>query len=267
MRSRLHLLLVVGVLWSKCLLSQPIDTDRPDQTETSWTVPPSTIQGECGVTISTLPADISGTASASSTHFEILLRLGLVDGLELRAGLGLLNISGRTAHDNGPGSVLSEQVTEWEVGGLSIGAKVGLRRESGLLPEAAFIGSVVVPLVVQTRFPKRVTPAFRFSMSHTPGSDVSVGYNAGFEWEEGMDDPAVIYTLSVGLDLTDDIGVFAEAFGRMPLAGGNRLSVDSGLAWRPNTDVQFDLSAGQGVGASGESPFIGLGVSARVSDS
>ncbi len=247
----------------------PIVTDRPDQTESSETVPPGFVQFEAGWVYA--EEDEDDAEVRTHTLPGSLLRVGVFERLELRLGWdGYLWEDARIPDDDA-----GRVSTDTEGGGdASVGLKFFLWEEAGWLPETAFLASVSLPVGREGFSSERVDPAFRFSHAHTISEVMSFGWNWGAAWEselqeEGDDRNTLAvfqYTAALGIALSERVGAFVEAFGDVPLAGdaGPRHSMDGGFTWKAMDNMQLDMSAGFGLSDEADDWFVGVGLSVRL---
>ena len=139
---------------------EPIQADRPDQTETPYTVPAHHLQMENGFTY-----EHAGDGYAIS-HPSSLIKWGMAKSFEL-------GVIGEfiTVNDNG---------TLHGFTPVTFRFKKNLLKEKGIVPVTSFIGYLSVPAFSLKHF--RTTyyaPAFRFTMQHTLSDKFSLGYNLG----------------------------------------------------------------------------------------
>lgn len=238
-------------------------TDRPDQTESALTVPPGYVQVETGWLFTR--EDSSGLRLESHGLPGTLARIGVASGLELRAGW-----SGYVRDQTRLGAF---EVAEEGAGDAEVGAKLRLTSESGLRPEIAFLAGASLPVGSAGVSSERVDPAFRFSVAHTLSDRLALGYNLGMVWDSDSDETGnratlsnYLYTLSLGVGLTERLGSFIEVFGEMGASapGPPAHSLDGGFTYLVRPNLQFDVSAGVGLSAAAEDWFVGLGFSVRL---
>lgn len=237
--------------------SEPLITDRPDQTESAVVVPPGWIQVEVGMTVS---REASGDAPGTTVLAlpETLLRFGIGGRLELRAGLDGWHTTSGSDGAEGLGDGL-------------LGAKWAIDTGSAL--QLALLAGVAVPIGDAAITAHRWDPAFLLLLAHPVSDAIGIGYNVGFAaaTESGPDGRVtrwgVPYTVSVGVGLLDGVGAFVEGFGTLPLSGAARSehSVDAGLTLLLSGSLQLDLSGGLGLDADATDWFLGTGVSTRLS--
>ncbi len=132
-----------------------------------------------------------------------------------------------------------------------------LRRSSAVLLVAAVAAGSVG---VNAQAPELVTDMPRLSL----------GYNGGAAWESLAGRPArdasIVYSLALGLSLTDRVGTFLEIFGDRQVTGATATSasVDGGLTLLLDDLVQLDVAVGRGLRGPADDLFIGMGLSFRV---
>jgi len=237
-------------------------TDRPDQTESSVTVDPRYIQFEFGWTHA--EDNENGDVTTDSAP-ETLVRIGLVDDLELR--LGFAGYVWQEVDGPGAASWDDEGATDIEVG-----FKVKLRHEQGWTPETALLAGTTLP-TGQTGFSsERFDPAVRLACSHTLSETFGLGYNLAAAWETEEDaagdrdtTAAIAYSVVLGAALSDRLGTFVEFFGEAPTGDGKPAnSLDGGFTWLLADNVQLDVLAGLGISEDADDWFIGAGLVWRL---
>lgn len=237
-------------------------TDRPDQTESSVVVPRGSYQLELGWTLSRDQED--GVRFESNEAPGTLLRIGLSDRVELRVGwVGLVDQEVRLG---------SSTLSADGAGDGELGAKIYLRPERGSAPEIALLLGTSVPLGDEEFTSHRYDPSFRLLFSHSLSERLDLGYNFGvaFGTEPGAGGERstlsnYVYTVALGIGLTERWGAFVEFFGEIPASasGGPSHSFDGGLTYLLRDNLQLDLAAGLGLSDAADDWFVGLGVSVR----
>lgn len=227
----------------------PILTDRPDQTETPFTVPKNRFQMETGFLL-----EQTNSETKSFLHPSILFKFGLSNNFEL--GLITEFATIRTNSDN--------------VSGLSpvtLRFKENIAQEHGLIPATSFIGYLSVPYFASKNFQATYfAPAFRFTLQHTLSPRLSLGYNLGAQWDGETAEPTFIYTLTTGYSITNKIGTFVELYGFAPQKSKADHRVDGGFNYLVCENMLFDISAGLGISNNVPEYFLGTGFSFRLKD-
>jgi hypothetical protein len=234
-----------------------IVTDRPDQTESSLTVPHGSVQLEAGWTMTRS----GGTGVGTRDHAlpETLLRIGAGRRGEVRLGFGgwqrrVTTIAGLETVQSGLGDV-------------EVGFKYRLTPAEGPRPVVALLADVALPTGAAGFTGGQVSPVVRLAVAHELAERVGTAYNAGvsvFQAGAGTGIEA-IYTWTVGLSLSERIGAFAETFGTVNLSGGEtRMLLDGGFTLQLRPNLQLDLAGGVGLNDAADDWFFGAGLSARL---
>lgn len=223
-----------------------IQTDRPDQTECPFTVPQNYIQIESGFTYENIEKNISSIAQPS-----VLWKYGLAKNLEFRLITELIRDKVFTKTQSG-------------VTPVTVGFKVNIREEKGILPTLSFIGHLAIPGLASEKFKTDYyAPSFRFTMQHTLTDKISLGYNLGAEWDGETPKPAFIYTLTTGFSLTEKIGSYIEVYGFAPQKNKADHRFDAGFTYLINNNVMADISGGVGLSDNAPKNYGALGFSFR----
>jgi hypothetical protein len=226
---------------------EPIQADRPDQTETPYLVPCGMIQVETGFSFQKNDA-ISNTNILPST----LWKYGLNENFELRL------ITSYTSENN-------QNETISGVNPILIGCKIKISDEKGFVPKTSFIGHFSIPKLATKAFQGDFyAPKFRFVMQHTLSNKATLSYNLGAEWDGFSAEPTFIYTLTSGFSLTDKIGFYAETFGFAPQNDIANHSFDGGITYLINDNFMLDLSSGFGITKNAPKKYFALGFSFRI---
>ena len=235
--------------------SEPLVTDRPDATESPTTVAPGFIQVETGGFYESY--EDSGIKNESFTYNTTLVRLGLLDNLELRIGWDF--VEGRTSVN---GNRLNDVTSGFNP--LLLGTKVGITEEKGWLPEIGLIGHLYLPFTASTDYrPETTGVDFRFSFAHTISEKSSISYNLGAQWRDDSPEAAYIYTLSYGYSISDKLGVYLEIYGDFPEDNKANHLWDTGLTYLLSNNVQLDATFGTSI-TEGQDILISAGVSFRL---
>lgn len=227
-----------------------IDTDRPDQTESAFTVPKKYFQGEFGFGKENFDGH-----SYNLIYPTFLLKYGVSNRVELRL----------------EGNFLSEYVhlipnpkTTTNLEPIEIGTKVSLFEEKGLLPKTSLIAHVGLPFAgSNVDRTQRLFPSFRFTCQNSITEKIGLGYNVGAEWDGYHNQPAWLYTFSPNFSIGKKWYAYVEAFGfcEQKLWQHN---LDGGIAYYISNDTKIDLSGGFGVGRSILKNYFAIGFSFRV---
>lgn len=244
-----------AILCSSDLYSQqePISTDRPDQTESAFTVPANHIQFESG-----FGYDKFETEEVYS-YPSLLIRYGLSENFELRLETEFSRIK---FTDTQEGSGSNQGMSP-----IELGCKIKIAEENGILPTTSFIGHLSIPKLASKDFTSSYyASSFRFTMQHTLSDRFSLGYNAGAEWNGDTPEPVFIYTATTGFSILDNLGSYIELYGFAPQNSKAEHRMDGGLTFQPRKNIQIDLSGGIDLNGNPFDYFAALGFSMRFPD-
>ena len=239
--------------------SDPLVTDRPDQTESATTVAPGKVQIEMGgsVEIDTLEANAQRDLVVISAP-DLLVRIGLAERLELRVGTAFTRTSYDQFDPNSPGGV-GTRFTSSQLEG-HLGGKVSIHENVEEGSSSALFGGVNVPIAGDGG---TYSAEIRASIAQEVSSIFSLGLNLGGTWEEGGT-LGGFYTLVAGIGLSESFGTFVELYGDMPWQDDAAQSFDTGLTWGVSDNLQLDIAAGFGLNRSAADAMAGLGFSWRL---
>lgn len=227
--------------------TEPIQADRPDQTETPAIVPKGMFQVETGFTFQKNDA-FSKSFSLPST----LWKYGVNENFELR----LIT------------EFLSEEINNKKFSGLYsifVGFKVKLTEEKGIIPKTSFIAHIGLPNAASTKYKTNYfAPEFRFVMQHTLSEKFSLSYNLGSEWDGFSAEPTFLYTLTTGYAITPKIGSYIELFGFAPQNDKAKHNLDGGITYLINNNFMVDLSSSIGITDNAPDHYIAFGFSFRI---
>jgi len=241
----LLILLISSSIYSQTI--EPIQADRPDQTETPAIVPKGMFQVETGFTFQKNDA-ISKSFSLPTT----LWKYGVNENFELR----LIT------------EFLSEEIENEKINGLApiyVGFKVKLAEEKGIIPKTSFIAHIGLPNAASTRYKTDYfAPEFRFAMQHTLSEKFSLSYNFGTEWDGFSAEPTFLYTLTTGYAINSKFGSYVEVYGFAPQNNRANHNLDGGITYLINNNFMVDLSSSFGITDNAQDHYIAFGFSFRI---
>jgi hypothetical protein len=229
-----------------CKNLPPIQLDRPDQTECPFITPKGYIQIENGFSVENVEAD-----HVNYTYPSSLWKYGVNEKLELRLVTEL--VSEKTM----------DKITTG-IMPITLGFKVALLEERGILPKMSFIGHFTAAQIGSEPFRANyAAPAFRFTMQHSISKRITIAYNLGTEWNGEAAEPTYIYTLTTGIGLSDKIGFYAEAYGFIPSHSQADHRCDAGFTYLITDNFITDLSGGFGLSPNSPKNYLAFGLSYR----
>lgn len=226
-----------------------IETDRPSITETTSTVPKGKLQAEAGILHEKEDED-------SHTLYipTALWKYGLLENMELRLTTELV----------------SEKTGETSITGLyplTVGVKLNLWKEQGVLPETSVIAQTTLPKVASEEFQEEhLAPTFKllFTNKITPNTDL--GYNVVAEWDGNTGEPTYGYTFCPNFKLNNKLRTFVEAYGYMQQQQHPDHWIDAGLLFLVTKNIQIDIAGGYELTAHNNfhGYFETIGLSLRI---
>ena len=226
---------------------EPIQADRPDQTETPAIVPQGMFQIETGFTFQK-----NDDLSSSNSLPSVLWKYGVNDNFELRIIT----------------EFFSEKINTEKFDGFApiyVGFKVTLAEEKGIVPKTSFIAHIGLPNAASKKYKTDFyAPEFRFVMQHTLSKKISLSYNLGAECDGFSAEPIFIYTIATGYSISNKIGSYIEIFGFSPQKNKSNHSFDGGVTYLINENIMLDLSAGFGITKTAPDRYFAAGFSFRI---
>jgi hypothetical protein len=226
---------------------EPIQADRPDQTETPSLVPKGMFQLEAGFSYQRNRANSTSLALPSA-----LWKYGVNENFELRL---ITELAVDKDYDNQTSGINP----------ILIGCKIKIAEEKGIFPKTSLIGHMSIPNAASTPYKAEFyAPEFRFVMQHTLSERFSLSYNLGSEWDGISSEPTFIYTLTTGCAITKKLGSYVELFGFVPQKQTANHSFDGGITYLITNDFMLDLSSGVGLTELAPNYYCAFGFSFRM---
>lgn len=227
--------------------ADPLITDRPDVTESTATMAPGSLQLEGGLSVAEV-------ADAHSRELgELLLRIGLTDGLELRLEPGSYR-----DEDDGPNGRTD--------GGFGLKARLSAAPD-GALPAASLLLSIGLPTGERPLGEEEISPELKLLLGWELAERLALGANLGVArpHEDGERFRQATASVTLGLAVTDRLGAFVETYAALPegRGGEDRLAVDAGLTLLLSPDVQLDARIGRQLNGDGRETAAGVGFAVR----
>jgi hypothetical protein len=229
--------------------AQTIVTDRPDQTESSSTVPKESFQIETGVLVSSSKGN--GISKRQLLAPSTLLRYGLTKGIEIRFVNQFESIKNKTTSKKANG-----------VSDLEIGTKIQLLKKENINTEIAFLSHLILPTGSKALTNDKLGSINKLSISHTVNENFGVGYNVGYDYF-GTGKGNFTYSLAFGFGLTDKIGFYVEPYGSIIEFKNHEVNFDTGFTYLIKNNFQLDASFGTGINHT--MSFFSFGMSINIS--
>lgn len=231
---------IITIAQTSELSQNALITDRPDATESPYTVGKGNFQIETGALF--IDDSFDDNDIKTTVYNTALLRYGLSDNFELRLGWDYINSNtkfrGREVFD----------ATGFTP--LLVGAKIEITDEEGWIPQIGLLGHLRLPFTAVSEFkPEDTGMDFLFSFDHTLNDRAGLAYNLGARIG---DDRSLeyIYSLAYGYSITEKIGAYAEVYGFFPESDQAGHLWDAGMTYLVNNNLQLDATIGTGFQSS-----------------
>jgi hypothetical protein len=224
-------------------------TDRPDQATTPILVPKGALQIETGIVVE---KDNAGNIM-NYEYNSTLVKFGINSNFEARLALGYLGVK----------SVPNETSQQgWSP--FTLGVKIRLTDQNSAWPQAALISNVTLKTGAKHFRPAHACTDITLALLQPIGNRLSVTLNGGIKWNGDSPESTLLYVITAGYNITDNLSMFAESYGFFPGAHKPDHRADAGVTYKIRPRLQYDVSAG--VGLSNNSPryFISTGLSVRL---
>ncbi len=231
--------------------------DRPGFSEPADAVPRGVIQIESGVTFSvdTRPATVEYNLIEGSP----LLRFGIGGRTELRfSGDGF-----RFSKDESPAGVERAH----GISDCSIGAKIKVLKENGLLPAIAIQPELSLPIGHDQFSSSTLDPAIKLAWAKTLTHGFSAGGLLAFSWITGQERRVLQqgYSLSVAHSLPGGLGGYWEVYRISPTGAGSIWMFNTGITRMLRRNTQVDIEVGRTLKPTSPCWFVAGGVAVRLS--
>lgn len=166
-----------------------------------------------------------------------LFRYGIFEGVELQLNAPLIQ---EELYEND--HLVHEQLSKFEH--LQIGAAVNLWEQNGIIPQAAFMARVIIP-VEKEEEPSEIGEIVSFNFSNAINQNWTLNYNVGFV--HGSDNSnAGYYIVNLSYNVTSKIHLFVENFADFNSSSitSQNLNVGGGYNFKDNVSVDFSVANG-----------------------
>lgn len=227
--TRLIITLLILTSLKGVVHAQEIVTDRPDQTESSSTIPHKSIQIEMGF----------GSGKYDHERLTLLpttlLRYGLSRNVELRFVEQLANFDNE-----------STSTSEFGLSDIELGLKLKILEKEDVNAKIALISHLIIPTGSSELTNTNFGTINKLAFSHEINNFLDLGYNLGYNYF-GTGNGDLTYSLVLGIGLSDKIGMYVETFGEYSDFAEITPNVDSGLTYLVKENLQLDFSFGLGL--------------------
>ncbi len=202
--------------------------DRPGIAESPYIVDVQRWQIETGVGY----AEFSGISEAVLP--SLLLRKYIFKNTELRYAFN---------YEPQMLAIIKENIKS-DFDPMALGIKTKLCKEKGIRPESSFLLNTYFPMQLIGK--KNTSGTFNletgFQCHNNFNETFGLNYNIGTIFSN-IDTKGIIYYSScLNIKVADNLGLFVETFGYVPLQKKLELGFDIGIVYNPNRNSQIDIS-------------------------
>ena len=235
------------------ILMPSIATDRPDFTESAQITPIGWFQCEGGYQYSHAVESLPGGSITDRHQFEEVLRFGINKRFEVRAV-----INANTERIDIPSTWL-DPMRRTGVSPVTFGFKYNLFEESDRLPQITWLSHISTSWISSgdyaNVYPEQIFHEQRLMLEKELTSKLGIASNLGIAG--GMSEfnnflNGGMFSLSLGYDLGNNLGVYAEYFANWEVQGIQLFGTpyfDGGFTKLLSKDLQLDVYAGVNLGS------------------
>tara|TARA_R110001583_G_scaffold10417_12_gene47963 strand:+ start:19833 stop:20579 length:747 start_codon:yes stop_codon:yes gene_type:complete len=245
--KKIYTLVLLTLALNLGLKAQTIVTDRPDQTESSTTIPFKSLQIESGI----LVGNEGGGDLKQLLIPTTLLRYGLTKNIELRFGQQFERLKNDLTSES-----------DFGISDLEIGAKIQLFKKEDVNTEIAFLSHLILPTGSKGLTSDKFGTINKLSISHELSDKLGLGYNVGYD-NMGKGEGDFTYSASLGIGLGEKFGTYVELYGEYAEFSSWGSNFDSGLTYLVRDNLQLDASFG--LGLNHKMHYFSLGFSWNIS--
>ncbi|MBT8260417.1 MAG: transporter [Bacteroidia bacterium] len=205
------------LLTSYAVSAQTIITDRPDQTESSLTIGRGELQIETGILYGTAKDDFFSEELVLAP--TVLWRYGITKGIELRLLTEIASVK--------------DKLTSYKTSGISdlqLGTKIQILKKQDIKTDIAFVSHVIIPTAKDALTLNEIGTINKLSIAHDIGETFGLGYNVGYDYF-GFGSGNLTYSLSLGIGISEKVGMYIEPFGALVKLDNHEASFDAGITY------------------------------------
>lgn len=239
---------------------EPIDADRPDQTESPTISALWRPQFELGYYYEKTFDDTYYTET-NMLHPAGLLRLAFAEDAELRLYVNFRKQNIRTS------SNVSLEITDETKLGLmpvTLGTKIKVFKHKKLIPETSVLFDLSIGSWASKDFKTdEVNPTLTLCFQNN-FKKLSVTYNLGLSMTDQLGNMYNFYTLNISYQIIKRLSLYGEVFGTYNKHSAPDNRIDGGLTLLIGKDIQIDAMAGKGLSDYLPKYFFSAGISFRL---
>ncbi len=221
---------------SASVMGQGIETDRPDQTESSAVLPAKTFQIETGMGASFTEDKYTGIQESTLSAPTALFRISISEKCEFR----LVN----TLEHHKADLLAPNESRGWHIDDLELGTKIQLINSPNRKTQMAIMQHLVLPTSLSNATAWGLIT--KLLVSHQLGNNFSLGYNIGYDFRQ-FEGQLLTYSIALGIPVNAIIGAYIETYGDYWIGSAMRVNFDGGFTFAIKDNIQLDYSFGIGI--------------------
>ncbi|MEM9886706.1 MAG: transporter [Bacteroidota bacterium] len=245
-------ILLLGLTYSQVAFGQfaeNIRSGRPGQSIGAYTLGAKVFQIQSGVNYNVVNLDANN--KTNRWLHNTVLRLGLLEKWEISA---LINL--QTDEVKVP---IEKRQTGWSE--TQIGARYNIIADRERGPTLGVQARALLPWQSEAYRREKIGTTVIAMSSQKINDRLMLLANVGMTWQGNGGAPKSFYSLSLNTNWSEQWSSFVEIYGRIDEIS---ISVDGGLAYLVNSDLQLDLSAGWQGDDDIRDWFVDAGISWRI---
>lgn len=239
---------------------EPIDADRPDQTESPTISAFMRPQLELGYYYEKT-FDDTYFQETNTLHPSGLLRFAFAEDAELR-----LYVNFRSRHTHQTSNVSLEIYDSKELGVMpvTLGTKIKVFKHKKLIPETSVLFDLSIGSWASKDFrTDEVNPTLTLCFQNN-FKKLAVTYNLGASMTDQLSTLFSFYTMNISYPIIKRLSLYGEIFGTYTRHGEPDNRIDGGFTFIIGKDIQIDAMAGKGLGKYLPVYFFSAGISFRL---
>ncbi len=236
-----YLLLLTSFFWIEAFSQEvePINTDRPDQSDGTYIIAENTGQIETGL--------LYGNDGAGYFIHNTMFRYGLGKNTEARILI-----------DYGKVDTTTVMLP------LGISFKHQLVKQNKILPAITLVGYAYLPFLATKNIkPDKLPYTFLLAFQNDINDRLGVGYNVGINSDGNSSMKNWMGTVSIGYEIMKHLSFYTEYFGQYNKHSSFDHNLDIGVLYPITKNLQLDIALGTSLFNQASNRFITSGISFR----
>jgi len=145
-----------------------------------------------------------------------------------------------------------------------IGAKYEFINDHELVPDLALMTHFFLPVGAETHRPGKIEPQAVFSAAKPFTDFFSLGSNLGAHYNSTSENIFYFFTIAGGFGISEKLDSFVEIFSEIFSDTSPFYSLNAGFTYLILSNLQLDISGGNGLFNNSKVWYLGTGISLRI---